>query len=121
MSNLRCGGGRPRKRREAEGEEGDGEEGDGEEGGGEESEDELAPTPAPRRTRHTTTPQTEQVQPKERSRVVCEFATAKVHGICGMVGCKGMPKSGCKACGLRLCWPKCVTAHVQGTGKEKVL
>jgi len=129
VSNLRRGGGRGKPREEAEGEEG--------EEGGDEDEPEPA-TPAPRRSgraRQTVQPEADEEaseeepeaprtrveMPKQRSAACCDFQMSVMQGKCGMEGCNAKIRTGCKAHGLRLCFGKCLSKHVNGEGKSKLL
>ena len=109
-SGLRVGGGRPRKVtvadyeecQEVEGEEVEDQEmGEEQEEQGEESEEEEVPPP------------------KKKGRMIyedCELGMAKIQGMCAIKGCKGKPTHGCKAHGVRLCFPKCLDLHLKGCG-----
>ena len=57
--------------------------------------------------------------PKKKGRMVyedCELGVAKIKGKCAIKGCKGYPTHGCKAHGVRLCFPKCLDLHLKGCG-----
>lgn len=59
--------------------------------------------------------------PKQRSAACCDFQMSVMQGKCGMEGCNAKIRTGCKAHGLRLCFGKCLSKHVNGEGKSKLL
>ena len=49
----------------------------------------------------------------------CELADCS-KGRCAIEGCNARVRTGCKAHGIRLCWPKCLQLHLTGGGKIAV-
>ena len=66
-------------------------------------------------------PRTQVQMPKVRPAACCDFQMAVKVGRCALKGCERLCFTGCKAHGQRLCWPGCVTKHVNGVGESKVL